>query len=298
MAAQETPEASATAGNQVAEPEQYEEQPKTTPALPPAPSSLNEAPDFASLEDDLQRPVPVWARATAETPSRLAAPPPDQAANAATEDTRAREAPERTAIPPWMAHRTMAVEGQRPQPEARERRDMPAPSPAGGVPVSTQRPRLGWLWSALLGSMLGGILGLLLSILVFVAINGSLDVSRTRGMADLRAQLGELSTELDAIRTDTSTLQGNVTQLESEVEALSALPSRVEQVEDALRVLDADVEALQEADAELQESLDTLGDTVNGLETEVKVIQEQAKRTVSFFERLRDLLTDTFGEGP
>lgn len=256
---------------------------------PPLPSSET-PPDVKEQEAALQRPVPAWAQAPEDTEDDTAVVPV-LPIESDTQDISETVLPAEVPMPPWLAHRQRIVS------------ERPADTPASGAtarsgrgdvtyaPPASAKRDLHWLWSGLLGALLGGILGFGFSMLAFAMINGALDVSRARGVEALRAQLSGLSTEMSAMRADTSDLQSNMEQLHQEVEALSGLPARLDRVEAEIGTLNADVEALQQEDIVLRESLDSLA-------TELATVQEQTERTISFFEQLRDLLTDTFGQGP
>jgi prefoldin subunit 5 len=230
-------------------------------------------PPLEPPESAVSRPLPAWSPAATAPP-----PPPPE------EDVRQRDAEN---APP-----------RRPWPPRQPHLDPGVPAPRFEAPAQPSRGGWRWVSGVVLGALLGGILGFGLSVLAFFLVNGALEVANARGVQGLNAQIAELSTELDALRTDTSDLQGSVTQLQQDVEPLAGLPVRVDRVEEATNTLTTDVEALQQENAALQASLDTIGEAFDDLATEVEDIQAQTTRTMSFFRGLRDLLTDTFGATP
>ncbi len=168
------------------------------------------------------------------------------------------------------------------------------PAPTAAAPSTTRR--FGWLWSALLGAVLGGLLGMILSLLVFAGINGAIDVGRTQAVDQLRGQLSGVGVEVDAIRSDVSTLQGDVSGIRQRLEVLAGLTARMEQAEDTLEVFTQEIRSLQQQTGALQTTVDTLGQDLDGLEQTVDAVEAQTERAMSFFEQLRGLLNDLFGE--
>ncbi len=161
-----------------------------------------------------------------------------------------------------------------------------APLPPEAAPTEARRGS--WVWPTLLGAVLGGLLGLALTILLFSGINGALDMSRSRAFRTLSDQINGLSIEIDAVRGDVSTLQGDLNGLRQRVEVLSGLTARMETVERTLETFTGAIQALEQ-------ETDALQADVTALEEAVDAVEVQTEKAMSFFERLRDMLNDVFG---
>lgn len=160
------------------------------------------------------------------------------------------------------------------------------PQPA---PAAPSRRSWTWLWSSLLGAALGGLLGLLLTLLVFAGINGAIDVRRSSAFRALSSQASGLSVEIDAVRTDVSTLQGDIDGLRQRVEVLSGLTARMDQAESTIETFGSEIDTLQSSVNALTQDVDDLGQAVDTLKVE-------SAQTMSFFEQLRALLEGIFGD--
>ncbi len=187
-------------------------------------------------------------------------------------------------VPPWASHRVHARTSR--QADASPRTAVATPEPA-----SSLRSSRTWLWSGLVGAILGGVLGLGLSLLVFLLLNGALDMGRTRAVTDLQAQLTGLSTELDAVRTDTSTLQGEVGEVRAETGVLQTSVSRLQEDVDGLVDLPPRV-------SQAETALAALGESVDELEAGLAAVEEANARTTSFFQGMQTLLSELFGDAP
>jgi competence ComEA-like helix-hairpin-helix protein len=154
--------------------------------------------------------------------------------------------------------------------------------------VQNQRRSWSWLWSTLLGALLGGLLGMILALLVFSGINGALDVRRSTAFRSLKGQVDGLSVEIDAVRTDVSTVQGDIDGLRQRVEVLSGLTARMEQAESTIDTFGRNIESLQTGVDEVNGRLDDLGQEMDSL-------RQASAQTMSFFEQLRTLLDEIFG---
>lgn len=159
-----------------------------------------------------------------------------------------------------------------------EKRPEPAPSPSWWR-------RLSWLWTALLG----GLLGAAFALVIFSGVNGSLDVGHSRAVVDVRGRM-------DSLATDISSLQGSVDGLRKRLDALEELSVRMDRVE-------ATVGDLQEATDDLDQRADAVEENVaaavaelEAVSEQVATLQEQAEQTRSFFQALQTLLNDFFGE--
>ena len=153
-----------------------------------------------------------------------------------------------------------------------------------------------WVWSTLLGALLGGIFGMILTLLVLVAVNGAVDMRSSRAVDELRGQLSGLGVQIDAVRGDVSTLQGDLQGLRQRVEVLSGLTARMEDAEAAVASLRTETTGLQEQTTALESSVAELGNNVDALDQAVELVQDQTDKAMSFFDGLRTLLQDVFGE--
>jgi predicted nucleic acid-binding Zn-ribbon protein len=129
---------------------------------------------------------------------------------------------------------------------------------------------------------------LVLALLVFAGINGSVDVRRSSAFRTLNNQVNGLGVEIDTVRTDVSTLQGDLDGLRQRVEVLSGLTARMDKAESTIGAFGEDIDTLQTAVSAMTQEIDDLGQAVDTLEL-------QSAQTLSFFEQLRALLEEMFG---
>ena len=178
---------------------------------------------------------------------------------------------------------------------------MPGPvaaevEPAKSEPPTNPRGTFALFWTALLGAVLGGLLGLGLSMLVIAGINGSVDVNRSLAIRQVKGQLNELSTELDAVQGDVGILQGDVSGLRERVEALSGLTARVEQAEETLATFGKEIQSLEDETKALTSSLTDLSQDVDTMGETLDAVEAQTEKANTFFERLQQLLQEIFAE--
>lgn len=163
-----------------------------------------------------------------------------------------------------------------------ESAEKPEPTP---VEEARERRSLTWLWTALLG----GVLGLIFSLIVMAGINQTLDYASSADMRALRQDLGNLSSDLD-------TLEGDLQDVQNQVNELADLTTRMEQAEADLETLRSTTETLQQQAEAMGEDLETVQTRVDALTSEVDEVQAQTETTMNFFEELRRLLQEMFGD--
>ena len=182
------------------------------------------------------------------------------------------------------------------QPAVEQRETVVAPSETGLSPApGAVRPerapsrswwrRLSWLWTALLG----GLLGLAFALMVLSGINGSLDVGHSRAVLDVKARM-------DSLTTDIGSLQGDVDGLRKRLDAMEELAVRMDRTEAAVADLEAATAGLSERTDALQARVVALVGEVESISEQLETVQEQAEETRSFFQALRTLLNDFFGD--
>jgi chaperonin cofactor prefoldin len=233
---------------------------ETAPQADHMPEETTQAapPEVSDVAEDVMEEVPPEAQ------EMLA----EEEAAPEVEEEPAEEQPEAEAVP---------LDSGLPPVYAEERPE-PAPSPS-------RWRRLSWLRTALLG----GLLGMAFALVVFSAINGSLDVGHSRAVVDVRGRMDSLATDINA-------LQGNVDGLRKRLDALEELTVRMDRVEATVGDLqEATVDLGQRADA-LEEDVAAAVAELEAVSEQVATLQEQAEQTRDFFQALQTLLNDFFGE--
>jgi len=141
-----------------------------------------------------------------------------------------------------------------------------------------KRDSLSWLWA----SLMGGLLGMLFTLLVFSGINGSLDLSNSHAVLDVKNQMDNLAAEMNS-------LEGKIDGLRQRLDALEGLTARMEKAESAVDTLSQETVALDQRAGTLESELASVAENLS-------VIQAQAQRVTTFFDQLRVLLQETFGD--
>ena len=151
------------------------------------------------------------------------------------------------------------------------------PPPAPPVPAPDRGGRFSWLWSALLG----GLLGVVCTLLILSIINGSVNLSQAPVILEMDNRVTALATGVDG-------LQGEVSELRQRLEVLEGLPARMDAVEDTVGELRGMVR-------ELNQRADALDRRVDAVQEDLAVVQAQAEKVETFFQRLQSLLFDVLG---
>ncbi len=233
---------------------------------PVEPLSVSEEPseEERALEIDVEPPksTEVMALLPAElSPEEKAAP-------------EAEEEPSEAISPP----EELAQEKRVPEPQA-EAPEIPPPQVAPvPAPPAPRRSGLAWLWSALLG----GLLGMIFTLLVLSGINGSLDVSHSPAVLQVKDQMSGLATEMDSLR-------GEIGGLRQRLDELGGLTARMEQAESAVDDLRGEMATLEEQAGALEEKADAIVE-------DLAAIEAQTQQMGTFFQRLQALLSELFGE--
>ena len=145
------------------------------------------------------------------------------------------------------------------------------------APPASARRGMTWVWSALLGALLGVVC----TLLILFAINGSLDLSHTPVVLEMR-------NDTELLVEDVGALAGEVSELRRRLALLEGLPSRVDSVEEA-------VDGLAQTVKELSRQAGALERRVEAAEVEVVGLQKHAQTIATFFARLQSLMFDVFG---
>jgi competence ComEA-like helix-hairpin-helix protein len=167
-------------------------------------------------------------------------------------------------------------------PEPEEAPETPPPAPPQVAPVlappAPRRGSLAWFWSALLG----GLLGMVFTLLVLSGINGSLDINHSPAVLKVNNQMSSLATEMDSLR-------GEIGGLRQRLDGLEGLTARMEQTESAVDDLRGEMTTLEQQAGALEEQAAAISE-------ELTAIQSQTQQMGTFFQRLRALLSELFGE--
>jgi len=167
-------------------------------------------------------------------------------------------------------------------PEAPERTtEIPAAtSPVGPTapakPAQPQVTRNQALRMAVVSSLASVFLSVLLSLVILAGINGSLDASRNRTVRQMRAQLEQVSTTVEA-------LGANLESIDGRLQALEGLTGRMTAVEGQT----------SEMRLEIDEALNQVGamqTTLTDLHAGIRDLQGRADRFDGFLDGLRALL--------
>ncbi len=177
-------------------------------------------------------------------------------------------------------------EEQFPEAELERPEEEPVPAPSEAVEVEERRQRtpVTWLWTALLG----GVLGLIFSLIVMAGINQTLDYASSTGLRAVRRDLDNLSNDLN-------TLEGDLQDVQNQVNELADLTTRMEQAEADLGALINTTESLGEQADTMGEDLAAVQARADELRDEMDEVQVQTETTMTFFEELRRLLQEMFG---
>ena len=219
----------------------------------------------------------------------LVTPPPEplegeeteKEAEAVAEETTEEEVPA-TEEPASEFEPALPAPEPAPEPE-------PQPEPATAQPRESINRKL-WI-TGVLAAFAGGLLGMLFALLVFMGLNGSLDLNQTEAIVGLR-------TELDAVVTGVDTLGQDVDGLRKRLDALEGLTARMDKAEAAVETLQDDVSVLQSDVTTLQEDTTALQQDVETLSEDLAAVTEDVEKATTFFERLRALMIEVFGEEP
>jgi competence ComEA-like helix-hairpin-helix protein len=215
------------------------------------------------------------------------------------EEATAEAAAQPTAEDEEVAHEEAGAEApapEEPEIEPEFERALPPPEPgpsappppAAEVPASLNR-RL-WI-TGVLAAFVGGVLGMIFVLLVFAGLNGSLDLNQTEAIVGLR-------TELDGVTVDLQTLSQDVRGLRQRLDALEGLTARMDEAESAVETLQDNVSGLQDNVTTLQDESAALQQEVEALSDNLATFTEDVEKATTFFERLRALIIDVFGEAP
>lgn len=245
--------------------------------LPPPQGKTETERETAMIEE-----TPEEQEATLITP-----PPEEEKAKTTDEEMEARPA----------LNESAAALGPALPPPERERepepRRQPEPAETSTSPPSRRQPAINQkLWiTGVLAAFAGGLLGMLFALLVFAGLNGSLDLNQTEVVVGLR-------TQLESVTRDVDTLDQDVDDLRERLNALEGLTTRMDEAEATLETLEDDVATLDENVGVLQEETLDLREDVEILSDDLEAVTEDVERATTFFERLRGLLIDVFGEEP
>jgi prefoldin subunit 5 len=119
------------------------------------------------------------------------------------------------------------------------------------------------------------------TLLILSIINGSVNLSHAPVIL-------EMDNRVEALATGVDGLQGEVSELRQRLEVLEGLPARMDAVEDTVGELRGMVR-------ELNQRADALDRRVDAVQEDLAVVQAQAEKVETFFQRLQSLLFDVFG---
>jgi len=120
------------------------------------------------------------------------------------------------------------------------------------------------------------------TLLVFSGINGSLDLSNSHAVLDVRNRVDSLAAEMNS-------LEGEIDGLRQQLDTLEGLTARMEKAESA-------VDTLRQETIALDERADVLESDLASVSEDLSAIREQAQRVTTFFGQLQVLLNETFGD--
>jgi competence ComEA-like helix-hairpin-helix protein len=202
-----------------------------------------------------------------------------------------------------------------PVPEMAKAADKP---PRGAEPplVEVVQARVGWGRFLFVG-LLSAILGAMLALAFLFAVNGTLDFQAAAGRL-VQSEIVRLEGELDAVNA-------NLADVETRLQAIQALDTRLAVVEANTEQLASDLEAMQGEVASLTETvgalrqeftnlsenldgmadhvsilgnrLDDLDEQLTSLNQEIEAIYLATERFDTFLDGLRELLETTGGAG-
>jgi TolA-binding protein len=186
---------------------------------------------------------------------------------------------------------------------------MPSPPPPPPPsPAPTQPSKFG-SWRLWLVAIVGAVGGALLALLVMQGINGTLNMAA-------HPQIIRLDDEVSALKQQSEILNGEIEQLRDRVSQIEALSGRLQKAEaeikamketlakldEQMATLEQDMQQVQAGIKTLDETLSTQGEQIATLEQDtaqiretVDQIQDAADRFDNFLTGLRDLLLATDG---
>jgi len=235
-------------------------------AAPAEPLSVSEEPSEEESALEIEVEPPKTTEVMALLPAELS--PEEEAASGAEEEPSEAVSP-----PEELAQEKRVPELETEAPEIPPPQVAPVPAPS-----APRRGGLGWLWSALLG----GFLGMLFTLLVLSGINGSLDVSHSPAVLQVKDQINGLASEMDSLR-------GEIGGLRQRLDELGGLTARMEQAESAVDDLRGEMATLEEQASALEDEMATISE-------DLAAIEGQTQQMGTFFQRLQALLSELFGE--
>jgi methyl-accepting chemotaxis protein len=234
-------------------------------------------------------------RVTVSPPGQITSPqidaaPDDQAPEAETEAI-STEMEEVKAMPP----------------EIDDKPTLPPVENPPVTPMAAPQPRDGGAWRLWLVAIVAAIGGALLALLVLQSINSTLNMAdhpEVLRLADqvsnLERQSETLNGEINVLRdrlNQMGALSGRLQEAEAEIEALSEtlaeLNEQLTTLEQDLRQVQADVQTLNEGLSTHGEQIATLEQDTAQLQETVSEIEAAADRFDNFLDGLRDLLLVT-----
>ena len=243
-----------------------------------------ELPTSAAQEEVEEPPVPDEPEPATESESPMEVEPflepetateeePTEELEVAAEDEQPEEIPA-AAEPPAAPEPEVKVETES---------KMSTPPPAA---APRERAALNWIWTALLG----GFLGMIFALLVLAGINGSLDINHSQALIAVRADMENLSAEMES-------LQGDISGIRQRLDSLESLTSRMEENEENIQELESRASDLEAAAAGLRRTTKDLETELASLHGNFEELEKGVSQSHTFFLGMRELITNIFGEG-